>query len=370
MKQLNTRRLLKSIVLTVGATLLMTSGAWAQSINLSLRNVSVRQVVEQLQRDYNYSFSIQSNDVDVNKVVSVVAVNASIDDVMKQAFANQEVEYAVNGNVITVAKKAQEPQSPRNEMFRGVVFDEAGTPVLGATIIITGPGIDTGIISGVDGSFSIKTSAKQFAVEVSYVGYKTASFNITDPTQMLTVRLQPDATQMEDVVIIGYGSQRRELVTNAISSFKPDEENSRTALSPSELLQGRVAGMTVQTQSGNLGTAERVSIRGSASLNASNEPLYVIDGIPLNNESGSLYSYGEDLSSLSVLNLTDIESIDVLKDAASAAIYGSRATNGVILITTKQGREGRSDTKINYSAGIREFPRPDRIDYDARRIRC
>lgn len=363
MKQVNTGRLLKSMVLSVGA-ILLTTGAWAQNINLSLKNVTVMQVVEQLQKDYNYSFSIPANDVDVNKVVSVVAVNANIDDVMKQAFANQAVEYAVKGNVITVTKRQQNypPQSQIAD-FKGVVLDEENNPVLGATVLITGPNLNTGIISGLDGTFSFKTSAKKFTVEVSYIGYKTFKADITNPSEFLTVKLLSDATRMEDVVIIGYGSQRRELVTNAISSFKPDEDNSRTALSPSELLQGRVAGMTVQTQSGNLGTAERVAIRGSASLNASNEPLYVVDGIPLNNESGSLYSYGEDLSSLSVLNLTDIESIDVLKDAASAAIYGSRATNGVILITTKQGREGRSDAKVNYSFGLREFPRPDRIDY-------
>ncbi len=356
-------RLFKSIILSVGA-LLITTGAWAQNINLSLKNATVMQVVERLQKDYNYSFSIQANDVNVSKVVSVVAVNASIDDVLKQTFVNQSVVWNVNGNVITVAKGTPAANtSPKSVDFKGVVLDDQGAPVLGATVVITGAGVNTGAISGLDGTFSIKTSAKKFTVEVSYIGYKTVKMEVTNPSEKLTIKLQSDATRMEDVVIIGYGSQRRELVTNAISSFKPDDDNSRTALSPSELLQGRVAGMNVSTQSGNLGTAERVAIRGSASLNASNEPLYVIDGIPLNNESGSLYSYGEDLSSMSVLNLTDIESIEVLKDAASAAIYGSRATNGVILITTKQGREGKSDAKINYSAGIREFARPNRIDY-------
>ena len=106
-----------------------------------------------------------------------------------------------------------------------------------------------------------------------------------------------------------------------------------------------------------------MSIRGSSSLSASNEPLYVIDGIPLSNEAGNLYTFGEDLSSLSVLNLNDIESIEVLKDAAAAAIYGSRATNGVILITTKSGREGKSEVKVNYSFGVSEFNNKNRIKY-------
>jgi len=168
---------------------------------------------------------------------------------------------------------------------------------------------------------------------------------------------------LDEVVVVGYGTQRRSLVTNAISQFKPTEENMRSVMSPSELLQGRIAGVSISTSSGNLGSAEKMSIRGSSSLSASNEPLYVIDGIPLSNNSASLYSFGEGMSSLATLNLTDIESIEVLKDAASAAIYGSRATNGVVLITTKQGREGKSEVKVNYGFSITQFPNTGRRQY-------
>ena len=160
-----------------------------------------------------------------------------------------------------------------------------------------------------------------------------------------------------------YGKLVTTLVTNAISQFKPTEENMRSVMSPSELLQGRIAGVSISTSSGNLGSAEKMSIRGSSSLSASNEPLYVIDGIPLSNNSASLYSFGENMSSLATLNLTDIESIEVLKDAASAAIYGSRATNGVVLITTKQGREGKSEVKVNYGFSITQFPNTGRREY-------
>lgn len=160
--------------------------------------------------------------------------------------------------------------------------------------------------------------------------------------QNINVTLSEDSKALNEVVVVGYGTQRKALVTNAISSFKPTESNMRPVLSPSELLQGRVAGVTVSTGSGNLGSSERMSIRGAASLSASNEPLYVVDGIPILNSNASLFNMGENLSSMAVLNLTDIESIEVLKDAASAAIYGSRATNGVVVITTKSGKEGRS----------------------------
>ena len=184
-----------------------------------------------------------------------------------------------------------------------------------------------------------------------------------DPARFYEVRLENDNMALDEVVVVGYGTQRRSLVTNAISQFKPTEENMRSVMSPSELLQGRIAGVSISTSSGNLGSAEKMSIRGSSSLSASNEPLYVIDGIPLSNNSASLYSFGENMSSLATLNLTDIESIEVLKDAASAAIYGSRATNGVVLITTKQGREGKSEVKVNYGFSITQFPNTGRREY-------
>ncbi|MBR6002560.1 MAG: TonB-dependent receptor [Bacteroidales bacterium] len=243
----------------------------------------------------------------------------------------------------------------------GTVKDDLGAPCPGATVQVKGTSVYA--VADLDGVFTIPAQNDDYVITVSFIGFKDQEAACAPDQQSINIVLEPDSQYLDEVVVVGYGSQRRELVTNAISKFKPNDDNIRQALSPSELLQGRVAGMTVGTQSGNLGTAERVSIRGSASLKASNEPLYVVDGIPLNNESGSLYSYGEDLSSLTVLNLSDIESIEILKDAASAAIYGSRATNGVILITTKQGREGKGETKISYNGGVNTFPRKNRVKY-------
>lgn len=243
----------------------------------------------------------------------------------------------------------------------GVVVDDQGVPCIGASVVVKGT--DQYSITDLDGKFVLKAQPGKYTLTVNCLGFLDTVEEFSPSQNDLRIVMRTDTKTLDEVVVVGYGSQRKELLTNAITKFKPDEDNLKQALSPSELLQGHVAGMTVSTQSGNLGSAERVSIRGSASLSASNEPLYVIDGIPLNNDSGSLYSYGEDLSSMSVLNLTDIESIEVLKDAASAAIYGSRATNGVILITTKSGKEGKSDTKINYNTGVNTFPSPNRVKY-------
>ena len=166
---------------------------------------------------------------------------------------------------------------------------------------------------------------------------------------------------MDDIVVVGYGTQRRGMVSSAISKMVVDENNQRQVASPGQLLQGRVAGVISTTGSGNLGSGERMSIRGISSISAGNEPLYVIDGIPITNEDANIFNFGETMSSMATIAVNDIESIEVLKDAASAAIYGARASNGVVLITTKSGREGKATLRLNFQAGISQFPNLRRV---------
>lgn len=335
-------------------------GMQAQSISLKTGNTSIREVIETLQKDYGYSFSIRTSEVNVEKPVSINVTDADIKTVLDKVFAGSKVSYSIDGNLISVTE-ATPPKKQKNATVKGQVLDDVG-PVIGASVMVKGT--RKGVITDFDGKFTLDCGTPApVTIEVAFLGMATQEVTVTDPAQPVSVTLYPDADVLEDVVVVAYGSQRRELVTNSIASFKPDENNLRSALSPTEMLQGRVAGVNISTSSGNLGAAERMSIRGSSSLSASNEPLYVIDGIPLVNEAGALYEFGEAMSSLSVLNLNDIESIEVLKDAASAAIYGSRGTNGVILITTKSGREGRSEVKVNYSFGVSEFNNRNRIKY-------
>ena len=343
--------------------LLQSLVATAQDITLKLNNVSQREVIEEIQKSYGYSFSIRTSAVDVSRKISISVKDADIKDVLDKVFAGDNVTCKIDGKIISVTEKVQPKQEnakPSTFTVVGTVNDNLGEPVAGASVVIKGT--NTGTLTDFDGNFSMKVTGNPVLV-VSFLGLSTQEYMVKDANEPILITLGADTNYLEDVVVVAYGSQRRELVTNSIASFKPDENNLRTALSPTEMLQGRIAGVNITTSSGNLGTSERMSIRGSSSLSASNEPLYVIDGIPLSNESGNLYSFGEDLSSLSVLNLNDIESIEVLKDAAAAAIYGSRATNGVILITTKSGREGKSEVKVNYSFGVSEFNNKNRIKY-------
>ena len=332
----------------------------AQEITLKVNGTAIREVIETLQKNYGYSFSIRTSEVDVNKSISLDVRNADIKTVLDKIFASSKVSYSIDGKTISITEAAPQ-KAKKNATVKGQVLDNAG-PVIGASVMVKGS--KTGAITDFDGKFTLDCGVPApVTLEVAFLGMTTQDVTVTDPSKPISVTLAPDAELLEDVVVVAYGSQRRELVTNSIASFKPDENNLRSALSPTEMLQGRIAGVNISTSSGNLGASERMSIRGSSSLSASNEPLYVIDGIPLVNNEGALYEFGEQMSSLSVLNLNDIESIEVLKDAASAAIYGSRGTNGVILITTKQGREGKSEVKVNYSFGVSEFNNRDRIKY-------
>lgn len=346
--------------------LFQASAASAQKVSLSVRNATVKAAIERLQKDYGYSFVIKTKDADVNKKITLDVKNEEIGAVVGKMFAGQNVVSSVEGKMIAImsvpAKRDAAARASANAVVKGVVKDSAGNPITGATVIVDGTTI--GATTDLDGSFSVRIGARtDVRLIVSYLGLKTREVAVDDPARFYEVRLENDNMALDEVVVVGYGTQRRSLVTNAISQFKPTEENMRSVMSPSELLQGRIAGVSISTSSGNLGSAEKMSIRGSSSLSASNEPLYVIDGIPLSNNSASLYSFGENMSSLATLNLTDIESIEVLKDAASAAIYGSRATNGVVLITTKQGREGKSEVKVNYGFSITQFPNTGRREY-------
>ena len=338
---------------------------WAQRltrlVSMDEKSLTVQQFLSQVEAQTGYSFAYDNADIDLQAALPVKADKEDVVALLNRLLASQGVRAQIDGTRIFLKKAGSTPAAKPRRGLSGRVTDAGGNPLVGAAVQVKGTGEYA--VADLDGRFQLRTGAEAFTLEVSLLGFETREVACEGGTSDITVVLQEESTFLSESVVVGYGSQRRELVTNAISKFKPGDDNIRQALSPSELLQGRVAGMTVATQSGNLGTAERVSIRGSASLNASNEPLYVVDGIPLNNSAGSLYSYGEDLSSLSVLNLSDIESIEVLKDAASAAIYGSRATNGVILITTKSGREGKAETKVSYTGGVNTFPRPGRVRY-------
>ena len=235
---------------------------------------------------------------------------------------------------------ASSAQSSSNEtQINGIVLDESRLPLIGATISVKGS--ESGTITDVDGQFTISAKAEDVIV-ISYVGYLPKEVTVGNQTTM-EVLLSPNATLLDDVVVVAYGVQKRSDVTGAIGSANTEDFNKGIVVNPGQLLQGKIAGVNVSNVSGEPGAAQDVVIRGVGSLRSGTTPLYVVDGFVLDNSTTGVAS-----NPLNFINPQDIESIDVLKDASAAAIYGARAANGVIVITTKKGKEGK--TEMNVSA--------------------
>jgi len=223
---------------------------------------------------------------------------------------------------------------------KGHVKDSSGEPVIGATVRVVGQ--QGGVVSDFDGNFTLK--AQQGAtLEVSYVGYQTAR---VAAAASVTVTLQDDAQVLDNVVVIGYGVAKKNDLTGSVTAIKPDEKNHGLITSAQEALQGKVAGVNITNDGGTPGGGATIRIRGGSSLNASSDPLIVIDGLAMD-----VYGRSGSANPLASVNPNDIESFTVLKDASATAIYGSRASNGVIIITTKKGRKG-SAPRVAYNGNV------------------
>ena len=222
---------------------------------------------------------------------------------------------------------------------KGHVKDTTGEPVIGANVIIKGT--TTGTITDFDGNFTLNAT-KDAILSISFVGYKPAEVKAAPS---VTVTLQDDSQLLNDVVVIGYGSVKKSDLSGSVVAIKAEDMNRGAVTSPQELIQGKVPGLFVAPGDGSPGAGSTIRIRGGASLNASNDPLIVIDGIPTSNDAAPGTP-----NALATINPNDIETFTVLKDASATAIYGSRASNGVIIITTKKGSQGK--VKITYSGSF------------------
>jgi len=226
----------------------------------------------------------------------------------------------------------------------GVVTDETGAPMIGLTVVVTGT--TTGVATDVDGRYSINVPDGA-TLTFSYLGYKTQVVP-TDGKTRIDISLEPDTEVLGDAVVIGYGTTTKRDMTGSVASVSSKDFNNGLVSSPEQLINGKVAGVQIMSNSGSPTSGSTIRIRGGASLNASNDPLIVLDGIPL--EIGGIS--GNDSNFLSMINPADIESISVLKDASSTAIYGSRASNGVIIITTKKGSNSRITVNVNSTQSV------------------
>lgn len=249
------------------------------------------------------------------------------------------------------------PVLAQTRTIQGKVTDaQNGEPLIGASVVVTGE--NGGTITDIDGNFKLAVPSSAKKVTISYIGYIN---KVVDISSTMDVKLEPDSRTLSDVVVIGYGTARKSDLTGSVATVTTKDFNKGLVSSAEQLINGKVSGVQIMSNSGSASAGSTIRVRGGASLNASNDPLIVLDGVPL--ERGGIS--GNDNNFLSMINPSDIESMTVLKDASSTAIYGSRASNGVIIITTKKGAQGGLKISFNSTNSVQTRAQMvDMLGYD------
>lgn len=316
-----------AILFLMTAIIQVSASTYAQtSISLSARNASMESILKKIKVQSGYSLLFIEEDIRKTKPVTVNLKNVSLENALQQIFKGQSLSFILELQTIVIKKDKQLnlPVLPKLNQelidLTGKVLDEQGNGIPGATIKVKGR--NQGVMTNPDGGFVLKGLDKNAVLQISYVGYEPKEVKVSG-TEM-TIRIAVLAGQLNDVVVVGYGSQRKSDLTGAVANISSKKLNTQSNVNIGQALQGKIAGVDIVSQGGAPGAGSRISIRGIGTLNNAN-PLYIIDGIYMNN--------------MDNVNPNDVASIDVLKDASSAAIYGSRAANGVIIITTKSGSD-------------------------------
>lgn len=271
------------------------------------------------------------------------------DEIYKNYGTSEESNSSYMNNLLSDANKISQQQKKK---ITGEVFDTANLPIIGANIIESGT--SNGTITDVNGNFSLEVNSNAI-IHISYIGYLDQDVNVGGKTN-LHIILQEDTKTLEEIVVVGYGTMRKSDLTGSISTIKEDLINLGLSTSPEQALRGKISGVQITNTSGQPGAGTIIRVRGTTSILGSNEPLYVIDGIPVSGGGAAAGLSGRSVSPLTTINPSDIESMEILKDASATAIYGSRGANGVIMITTRQGKLSSTfNANLNVVYGTQEI---------------
>lgn len=328
---------IQKAILIAGAAFCFNLTMSAQDITLKNKNITVKEAMEELKKTSGYSFVFSSKDVNTGKRISISANKASIEEVVNQILKGQtDLTYEIRDKKIIVRKAVSNAAPAQAGKVKGTITDATGMPVIGAAV--KEKGTSNGVVSDVDGNFALEVGANA-TLEISYIGYKTLEVKASQ--QPMNITMVEDAEMLDEVVVVGYGSQRKSDLTGGIASVNAEQLEMVTSNNLLDKLAGQVPGLSITTTNARPGEEQSLRIRGINSLTASNTPLIVLDGIPYN---GSLGDIDPEI----------IESLSVLKDASSAAIYGSRGSNGVILIQTKKGKQGKAQVTYKGQVGLEQ----------------
>lgn len=331
------------ILLFIGC-LSISASTYSQeaAVSLEIKNKSISRVFEEIQKQTSYSFWFESSDLDVNKKVSVDVENESVENVLNSVLKDQNVDFSLKGNHILIFKKgtnmdvksSQILAISQNRKISGHVTDDLGEPVIGASVVVRST--KEGTATDMDGNFTVNAKDGDI-IDVSFMGYNKYSFKVGKEDQY-TISLTENTQLLDEVVVVGYGVQKKANVIGSIAQVDSKKLENRSSPALTNALTGQMPGVTITQSTGQPGTSEgTIRVRGVGSFGATPDALVLIDGIP---------------GSLSDVRSEDVENISVLKDASTAAIYGSRAANGVILVTTKAGRKSSGKIDVSYNGYV------------------
>ncbi len=333
-----TGRIMRLTFLFLLAGLLqVTASSFGQNtkLNLDLQNVAVREVMQAIENQSKYRFAYSSEFIDLDRKVALSLQNQSIDNTLKALFEGSGITYQVSDRLIMLYGKTDRLNAQQQKVtIEGQVTDASGESLPGVTVAVKGT--VQGTITDQDGNYSLNNVPGDGTLVFSFVGMRAQEVSVAGQT-VINVLLEEEMVGVDEVIVVGYSVQKKSTLTGAVSPVNVDDMSKRRVADLSQALQGQVAGVQVSRLPAPLPPEINIRIRGEGTI-GNNNPLYIVDGVPTRE--------------LSFLNPADIQSMTVLKDASAAAIYGSRASAGVIIITTKSGVKGRSVFDVNYFRGV------------------
>jgi TonB-dependent starch-binding outer membrane protein SusC len=343
------------LILLISVFQVFATGSYSQTAQLSLKmkDATIKEVLTEIENQSEFYFLYNSELIDVTRKVDISVNKEKVNDILSRLFSDNEVNVSISDRHI-VLTPVTEMSVQQQKTVSGKVTDSGGQPLPGVTVVVKGT--TQGTVTNADGGFTITNIPENATLQFSFVGMKMLEVVVGTQTS-INVSMEEETIGLDEVVAIGYGTQKKRDIIGSISSVKSDVIESVSAVSNfTSLLQGQAAGASVQSSSGRLGSSVSVKIRGLSSISASTDPLWIIDGVPILTSANTGAVYTSEQSPMSLINQADIESIEILKDAAATSIYGSRGSNGVVIITTKTGQKGKLSVNLDYSTGISDLP--------------
>ena len=351
-------KILTVFMLITIATVSAKSYSQQTKLSINLNDVSVAQVFSEIEQNSEFILLYNEKTLDLGRKVSVNAYEESIDNILQQLFAETNNSYKIyDRQIVILEADGSEPagilsgsEQPQKKVIRGKITDEGSLPLPGVSIVVKGTTI--GITTDANGEFSLNVPPSAKTLVVSFVGMQTQEVDISQKS-VINLSLASVSVDVSDVVVTALGLKReKKALGYSVGEVKGEQLTETPQLNVLNSLQGKVSGVRISQMNGNVGSSVNIIIRGAKSLSNDNQPLFVIDGVPVSNTATNLYNGADMGNAISDLNPDDVESISVLKGASAAALYGSRAGNGVILITTRSGLKGKKGIGVSVNSSV------------------